>query len=202
MLAVAKNRNKGLRLSIDEGRKQLFLEELSRTGSVTAAARAASPHSVGHDGGLAGFSGLAQRDLNFAGAIESAKEKALGDVEKEIHRRAMSPPKRPVWHRGKIVGEYDDRNSSDKMLLRLAEKLNPDGWAPQSRVKTEVDVRGVMLAIRPEDVLLLEPNEQTNFIQLLDQIADLRGEEEYGVGMLPEFRTGQEPIQTRKGPRR
>ncbi len=190
---MAKNRKKGLRLPIDEGRKQLFLEELSRTGSVTAAARAASPHSVGHDGGLAGFSGLAQRDLNFAGAIEGAKEKALGDVEKEIHRRAMSPPKRPVWHRGEIVGEYEDRNSSDKMLLRLAEKLNPDGWAPQSRVKTEVDVHGVMLAICPEDVFLLEPSEQTTFIQLIDRIADLRGEEKDGTKSLPQLNGRMEP---------
>jgi len=190
---MTKKRNRGLRLPIDENRKQLFLEELSRTGSVTAAARAASPHSVGHDGGLAGFSGLAQRDLNFAGALEGAMEKALGDVEKEIHRRAMNPPKRPVWHRGEIVGEYEDRNSSDKMLLRLAEKLNPDGWAPQSRVKTEVDVHGVMLAIRPEDVFLLEPLEQNTFIQLIDRIADLRGEEEDGPKSLPQLNGRMEP---------
>jgi len=175
---MTKKRNSGLRLAIDEGRKQLFLEELTRTGSVTAAARAASPHSVGHDGGLAGFSGLAQRDPDFAGAIEGAKETALGEVEKEIHRRAMNPPKRPVWHRGEIVGEYEDRNSSDKMLLRLAEKLNPFGWAPQSRVKTEVEMHGVMLAIRPEDVLMLVPEEQRIFVRLLGRIADLRGEEE------------------------
>ena len=53
-----------------------------------------------------------------------------------------------------------------------------------------MDVRGVMLAIRPEDVLLLDPKEQTKFVQLLDRIADLRGEEECGVGMLPEFGAG------------
>jgi hypothetical protein len=171
-------RHTGPRLPIDENRKQVFLQELSRTGSVTAAARAASPHAIGHDGGLAGFMGLALRDPEFASAIESAKEAALGEVEKEIHRRAMNPPTRPVWHRGEVVGEYEDRTSSDKLLLRLAERLSPEGWAPQSRVKTEVNVQGVMLAIRPEDVLLLDPAEQSIFVKLLGQITDLRGEEE------------------------
>jgi len=183
----------GPRLPIDERRKQLFLDELQLTGSVTAAARAASPHTVGHDGGLSGFTSLAQRDADFAASMEAAKERALGAVEKEIHRRAMHPPRRPIWHRGEVVGEYEDRSSSDRLLLRLAEKLNPDDWAPSSCVQTEVDIRGVMLAICPEDVLRLEPEEQATFVGLLDRIAALRGEEEVNTELLPVASASVEP---------
>ena len=169
-------RQSGRHLPIDENRKRIFLEHVAKGTSLVKASKAASPHCTGHDCGLGGFTSLAKRDPEFGAAIEAAHAVALGDVEDEIRHRAMNPPKRPVWHKGEMVGSYEDRNSSDRLLVRLAEKLDPDNWAPQSKIKSEVNVnvRGVMLAIKAEDVLLLDPKEQDVFTQLLATIADRR----------------------------
>jgi len=165
-------------MRIDENRRRIYLDRLAMGDSPVSAARAASPHCIGNDFGLGGFRELAKRDPEFAAQVAAAKEAALADVEDEIRRRAMNPPLRPVWHKGQLVGHYEERLSSDKLLLRLAEKLDPEHWAPQSRIKSEVDVtvRGVMLAIRPEDVFLLDSKEQDTFVELLTKIADRRDE--------------------------
>lgn len=169
-----------VKLPITDERRTIFLDTLRSTGSFSAAARAASPHALDRHGAHSGFRGLMERDPEFAAQVEQARHDALGAVEAEIHRRAFEPPRRPVFSRGEVVGDWEDRGSSDRLLLRLAEKLDPEGWAPQSRIKSEVDVnvRGVMLAIRPQDVLLLPTDEQQTFVQLLGRIADLRGEPE------------------------
>lgn len=171
-------RQAGRHLPIDEQRRAIFLDHVARGESLVTAAKAASPHCTGHDGGLAGFTCLAQRDPEFAAAVEAATQAALGEVEDEIRRRAMHPPTRPVWHKGELVGSFEDRSSSDRLLVRLAEKLDPEHWAPQSKIKSQIDVtvRGTMLAIRPADVLLLDHDEQEKFVQLMEKIADRRGE--------------------------
>jgi len=167
---------------VTEERKALFLRELARTGSECAAARAASPHALGKNGGLESFASVRKRDPEFAQAWQEAKEAALAGVEEEIRRRAMEPPKRPVWHRGEHVGEHEDRSSSDKLLLRLAERLDPS-WSQRSVVESSVTVAAALLAIRPDDVMLLNAPERREFVRLLGKIADLRGEDDEVPGL-------------------
>ena len=169
-------RRSGRHLPIDADRRRIFLDHLAKGASLVTAARAASPHCTGHDFGLGGFTALARRDPEFAAEMEQAQLAALGEVEDEIRRRAMNPPTRPVWHKGELVGHYEDRSSSDRLLVRLAERLDPDHWAPQSKIKSEVDVvvRGAMLAIQPHDVMLLDDADQEAFVRLLTKIADRR----------------------------
>ena len=72
---------------VTEARKEIFLHVLGETGSRTAAAAAASPHTDGGTGqrpGYERFRDLWKRDPEFALAVEQAEAKALGRVEGEI----------------------------------------------------------------------------------------------------------------------
>lgn len=169
---------------LDEERKKVFLKELARTGSMIIAARAASPHCIGDKGGVSSFDGLCKTDLEFATAVQEAKEHALAGVENEIHRRAMQPPRRPVWERGRVKGWVEDRNSSDKLLLRLAARLDP-AWRERTSVDANINVQGTMLAITPGDILLLAAAERELFVEMLRKIADARGEDDDEIPQLP-----------------
>ena len=163
------------RYPLTEERKQLFLKVLSETGSPVAAASAATPWSEHKQGGLNTFRDEARRDLAFAEKWERARQEALAAVEQEIVRRAMEPPTRAIWHKGELVGYTEDRNSSDKLLLRLAARLDP-GWRERTTVDANVTMSGIILAIRPSDVLTLNPSEQHTLLDLLEKIADKKGE--------------------------
>ena len=169
---------------LTEDRKTIFLQALAATGSPIAAASAATPWSTHKQGGIATFRDEARRDLEFAAAWDRARDEALAEVEKEIYRRAMQPPQRPVWHKGEVKGWVEDRHSSDKLLLRLAARLDP-GWRERTSVEQTVTVQGVMLSISPQDVLLLARTEQEVFVEMLRKIADARGEESDEVPELP-----------------
>jgi len=170
-----------------EDRRHIFLKALAETGSPIAAASAATPWSTHKQGGVATFRDLARRDPEFAAAWERAKQEALGSVEREIHRRAMEPPRRPVWEKGQVKGWVEDRSSSDKLLLRLAARLDP-AWRERTGVDTNVTVQGTMLAITPEDILLLAQSEQEIFMNMLRKIAD--GREEEGPDEVPRLPEG------------
>ena len=76
---------------ISEDRRAVFLEVLRRTGSVCAAASAASPHCDGDRPGYSGFRDLAQKDPVFSAAVAEAKAKALGKVETTIADMGSNP---------------------------------------------------------------------------------------------------------------
>jgi hypothetical protein len=165
------------RHALTDARKKTFLKVLAETGSPTAAASAATPWSKHRQGGLASFRDEARRDVEFAAAWERAQQKALAAVEQEIVRRAMQPPRRAVWHKGELVGWTEDRNSSDKLLLRLAARLDPQ-WRERTTVDQNVQVQATVFAITPQDVLLLAEDERDLLVNLLDKIANIRGEQE------------------------
>lgn len=175
------------RYPLTEGRKELFLKVLSETGSSVAAASAATPWAEGKQGGLNTFRDEARRDLEFAAKWERAKQEALAVVEQEIHRRAMEPPTRAIWHKGELVGYTEDRNSSDKLLLRLAARLDP-AWRERTTIDANVTTSGIILSIRPTDVLTLSPSEQHTLLDLLEKIADKKGEHDE----VPRLRSGDE----------
>jgi hypothetical protein len=172
--------------ALTEERKTIFLKTLAATGSSIAAAAAATPWSTHCQGGVATFRDEARRNPEFAAAWERAQQEALADVEREIYRRAMHPPERPVWHQGQVKGFVEDRNSSDKLLLRLAARLDP-AWREHTSIEQNVTVRASVLNIMPQDILRLAREEQEMFVELLRKIADARGEEADGV---PELSAG------------
>ncbi len=169
---------------LTEDRKTIFLQVLATTGSPIAAASAATPWSTHKQGGVATFRDEARRDAEFAAAWDRARDEALAEVEKEIYRRAMHPPQRPVWHKGEVKGWVEDRHSSDKLLLRLAARLDPS-WRERTSIDQNVTVQGTILNISPIDILLLARPEQELLMNLLGKIADAREEESDEVPKLP-----------------
>ena len=174
------------RYPLTEERKTIFLKTLAATGSAIAAASAATPWSTHPAGGINTFRDEARRDPEFAAAWQRAQEQALAEVEQEIYRRAMNPPERPVWHQGEVKGFVEDRNSADKLLLRLAARLDP-AWREHTSIEQSVTVQASVLNIMPQDILRLAREEQEMFVELLRKIADARGEVADGV---PELSAG------------
>jgi hypothetical protein len=82
-----------------------------------------------------------------------------------------------VWERGEVKGWVEDRNSSDKLLLRLAARLDP-AWRERTSVDANVTVEASVLAIAPGDILYLSTRDQEMLKDLLGKIADARGEQE------------------------
>ncbi|MEM9066584.1 MAG: hypothetical protein AAGB51_13965 [Planctomycetota bacterium] len=129
------------RRPIDDKRRRVFLKVLAETGSVAAAARAATPHSKAKDGraGRRSFEQLAERDPIFAAQVEEAKSHAIARVEEAIMERAFQPDERPIIDKeGNVVAVQTDRRNANAMLLRAAEALAPERWAPKKNISSDV----------------------------------------------------------------
>lgn len=159
-------------------RKAVFLKTLAETGSVAAACRAASPHSEYGRAAKSTFNDLRRKDPEFAQAWDDAVSDALAEVESELMRRAMEPAKSPVTDRsGRVVGFREDRLSSDRLLLRIASRLDPEAWAERRRQDTHVTgeiQHNAHLMLKPADVLLLDEPDRAKLIELLETIEQRR----------------------------
>ena len=184
----------GSRRRLDERRREVFLETLRRTGSVSAASAAATPHSDGGKENRAGYRTFLdeiKRRPEFAQQVEEAKQHALGLVEETIARRAMTPEKTPIFQKGELVGYRESYRDANQLLLRLAERLSPEAWASKKHIKGEVEHRHehrvgiVMFRVEAEDVMLLDDeSERELLIELLSKINKLK-EENDGRRALP-----------------
>lgn len=167
------------RQPISDERKEVFLEVLRRTGSVCHAASSASPHCGGDRPGYSGFRDLARKDPEFARAVSEAKAEALGQIEAAIAKRAVEGWERPIFQRGQLVGT--ERCYDTNLMLRYASRLDP-AWSEKRQLEVEGKVEhnygGVMLSISPDDVLKLEPAEQTQLVALIEKIGKLKGSED------------------------
>lgn len=124
-----------LAVELTADRKSTFLAELARHGIVARAARAASPHS--ENGCVMSFRDLREADPDFAVAWDEALEQAKGNVESELHRRAVEGWEEPIYggrHREQIVGTV--RRYSDRLLELRAKALLPEY---RDRSKVELD---------------------------------------------------------------
>lgn len=160
-----------------EARKETFLRVLAETGSVSAAATAATPGAKPRGsrgpGSVATFYQLRHRDPRFAEAWEQAIATALGRVETEVMRRAMTPTRRPVFSKGEVVAmteEYDNR-----LLVALARRLDPEGWGERSKVEHtgEVQLRlapGSVVLV-PGEIGLLPAAQREALYELLEALA-------------------------------
>jgi hypothetical protein len=157
-------------------RRRAFLEALRATGSPVAAARAATPKGTGEQAGYSTFNRLRRADPTFAREWEDALADALATIESEIVRRAFDPPRRPVFDGGQVVGWVEDRNSSDRLLLRAAQKLNPD-WAERRHITGELahshahdHEHRFTFSLKPEHLGLLDEPDKAELVRILSLI--------------------------------
>jgi len=100
-----------------------FLREFARTGSVSAACRAA---------------GLARRtvyrwrdaDLRFRARWENARERAVGRLRDEALERALVGTERPVWCEGRIAGH--ETVVDTRVLWTLLQALQAETYGPHA----------------------------------------------------------------------
>ena len=161
-----------------EDRRRVFLEALATTGSMQAAAAAASPHCTGRRPGYETFRDLIRSDPAFAEAVAEAKQRALGRVEEEIARRAFKPDERPIFGKdGALLGVQTDHRNANTLLLRLAERLDPEAWTPKKHLSGTVSHQhdhshAVMFALEARHVLLLDANDQEALMSLLGKLRE------------------------------
>lgn len=167
--------------SITPERRAIYLKVLAETGSHPAAARAASPHladSPGPRPGYSSFADLRRTDPDFAAACREAERQALGKVEQAIVERAFTLDERPIFDKqGNKLGVQTDSRPANTMLLRLAERLAPEQWAPRKQqsltaehTHTHRHEHEVVFALRPEHLALLPEDRRRRFVDDLRTI--------------------------------
>lgn len=131
-------------LGLTGARLSVFLRELSETGSLASAARKATPWEISKGSSLQTFLDYAEQNHEFKEAIESAKDFALGRVEHELVRRAMTPTLRPIFSNGLLMG-YEEK-WDNRLLLRVAEAMDPSRWSQKHELKHTGEItHGVMV---------------------------------------------------------
>jgi hypothetical protein len=166
-----------LRLANDEERKETFLRVLAETGSVAAACQAASPHAEGPRACKSTFFELRRRSPEFAAAWDEAIHAALGVVESEIMRRAMHPATSPVTDRqGNVIGTKEDRWPADRLLLRIASRLDPQAWAERKREDHVISgsIAHHAYTLDASLVARLPRERQILLLDLIQELADLQ----------------------------
>src|SRR5262249_13418277 len=120
--------------SIPQHKKELFLSEYSRLGTILKAAPAASIDRKTHYNWL-------KSDPEYAALFERAKEDYLEKLEAEADRRAVEGTLRPVFHQGEECGQI--REFSDTLLIFRLKGLAPERYRENQKI--DVNVTG------PED---------------------------------------------------
>lgn len=123
-------------MQLTDERKLMFLRELSAHGIVVRAARCASPNCDTRSGSEQTFRDARAADPEFARAWDAAIENARGEVEYELHRRAVEGWEEPVYggrYKEKIIGSV--RKYSDRLL-----ELRAKGLLPQYREGASVQL--------------------------------------------------------------
>lgn len=119
---------------------------------------------------------------DWAQRWEEARTLALGLVEAEIAKAALTVDERPIFDKsGRLLGVQRDSRPRNDMLKFLARKLDPDSWSEKRQLQMSGTVEhkhgpadGFGVLIAAEDVLLLEGDDRAEFIRLLSVIRDRR----------------------------
>lgn len=125
-----------------------------------------------------------------------AKEAALGLVEAEIAKAALTVDERPIFDKnGRLLGVQRDSRPRNDMLKFLARKLDPDSWSEKRQLQMSGTVEhkhgpadGFGVLVAAEDVLLLEGEDRAEFVRLLALIRDRRTPENLNVIDQPDAR--------------
>lgn len=124
-------------LSLTPARRRKFLDALSETGDVSAAAKAA---------GLSRGEALRLReeDESFRSVWDDANESAVDALEAEARRRALEGDEEDIYYRGEVVGTKIRK--SDGMLEFLLKAYRPEKFASKTASKAAHDRTGVVAA--------------------------------------------------------
>lgn len=113
-----------------DGKKKIFLEELSScAGLQKAAEKAKIPYKT--------ILQLRQDDAKFAADIAEALSQRALILENEAIRRAVCGEEEPIFYRGKLVGAKTKR--SDTLLLSLLKANYPEKYGDK-KPKNDIDI--------------------------------------------------------------
>jgi len=110
--------------SIPQHKKELFLSEYSKLGTILKAAKAANIDRKTHYNWL-------KTNPEYAEFFERAKEDYLEKLEAEADRRAVEGTLRPVFHQGEECGQI--REFSDTLLIFRLKCLAPEKYRENQR---------------------------------------------------------------------
>lgn len=122
-------------------RRAAFLEALSGTGNVSAAARAAGASR-------SGAYALKAADAGFAAEWADALETAVDALDAEARRRALEGVEVPHFHQGRVAGTV--RKYSDSLLMFLLRAHRPERYRdrPAGGSESDEDVEEDLAAAR------------------------------------------------------
>lgn len=123
--------------TLTPAKRRKFLDALSETGDVSAAAKVA---------GLARGEALRLReeDETFRTEWDDAHESAVDALEAEARRRALEGDEEDIYYRGEVVGTKIRK--SDGMLEFLLKAYRPEKFASKTASKAAHDRTGVVAA--------------------------------------------------------
>lgn len=154
------------RVKVSPAQRQLYLDELEKTGSHLQAARLARPGVDVRSAGLY-FDGLARRDPEFAAAKRAALLSSTSRAEALLYDHGTNGWEEPVVFEGKIAVDQNgnpvtirkyDHKLTEKIVRRNARLLGDDSWEDKKvvehtggqTVKHEVSMRDLPPEIRAE----------------------------------------------------
>lgn len=117
-----------------------------------------------------------------------AREEALGLVEAEIAKAALTVDTRPIFDKaGRLLGVQQDSRPRNDMLKFLARKLSPE-WRDTRQLQIEGSIDhnvqrqdGFGVFVSAADVLSLEGADRAEFVRLISLIRDRRTPESPNV---------------------
>ena len=115
--------------SIPQHKKELFLSEYSRLGTILKAAPAADIDRKTHYNWL-------KSDPEYAELFERVKEDYLEKLEAEADRRAVEGTLRPVFHQGTECGQI--REFSDVLLIFRLKCLAPEKYRENQKIDLNI----------------------------------------------------------------
>lgn len=120
-----------------------------------------------------------ERDPAWAERWQDAQAAFLARVAAQITENAFTPDVTQDFDaNGNVTRTRIDRRNMNALLLRLAERLDPD-WAPGRRVTStntnvnlNVDATNGAYVLTPADIMHLDPEDRPLFVDLLRTIRD------------------------------
>lgn len=126
-------------MTIDDDRRQTYLEHLAKTGLLTRSALAAglNPSTV---------AAARRADKAFDAAVSTALAVHAEEIDSEIDRRGRVGVQRPIFQKGEHVGDVTDY--SDTLLLARAKARMPE-YRDRAAVDVSVGAGGVLVVGAP-----------------------------------------------------
>ncbi|MEP4379769.1 MAG: hypothetical protein ABJ215_01210 [Alphaproteobacteria bacterium] len=128
---------------VNKAKRELFLEVLAETASVTAASQATCVYR-------AKWYRIRRADPAFAKAWDEALEIGIDAAEDEAIRRAVAGHEEPIYFRGEKIGAVT--KYSDRMLMQLLQARRPSRYGGQAARAEADDLRSLLREIDGGDV--------------------------------------------------